>query len=288
MTRLSRALGASLFFVASAVASRDAAAQPTSARACAEAASAGQVLRDEGKLVDARAKFVTCAQPSCPKLIQKDCAQWQSEVDERLPTIVIAAKDDAGKDVRNVTVTIDGKPLTNAVDGRSIPIDPGAHKFHFESPGLEPDDTEAVVREGERARGIEGRLKRPGWQQRQQEQQQQQQQKVIDYPREPETKGGPGAWPWVLGGVALVGAGLGTYFTLSMFSDVNSCKPHCSDDQINTIKTKNTLEIVSFAVGGAALVGAIVVVVASSGSSSAQVKAMATPGGGRATFELKF
>jgi hypothetical protein len=271
----------SLVLIASAGWTGDASAQSATSRACAEAASAGQVRRDEGKLVEARSKFVMCAQPHCPKLIQKDCAEWQSQVDERLPTIVLGVKDDAGQDISDVVVTMDGKPFATRIEGRSIPVDPGAHKFHFEAAGLEPGDAEAVVKEGERARAIETVLHAPP-------------KVIVEPPREP-APSGPGALRWVLGGIGVVGLGAGTAFFLSGLSERDelerTCQTRpggCTSDETSGLRMKQTLDIVSFSVGGAALAAAIIVFVASSGSSSAQIKASPTQGGAKAELDVRF
>lgn len=242
-------------------------------RVCADAASAGQVLRDEGKLRDARAKFVTCAQPSCPKLIQKDCAQWQAEVDERMPTVVVGAKDDVGKDVLTVTVTMDGKPFATKIDGHSLPVDPGSHRFHFEAPRHRAADLDVVVREGERARVIDGRLERTADLRAEEEEEERKRNPgkkagggvVVTTP----SGGGIGPLPWVLGGIGIVGLGAGVFFTVSMLDEANTCKPKCTNAQVSSIKTKNTLEIVSYAAGGAFVVGAIVLAVVESRAPSA-------------------
>ncbi len=262
-----------------------AAAQSASTRTCAEAASVGQLRRDEGKLIEARAKFVTCAQPACPKLIQKDCAQWQADVDERLPTIVLGAKDDAGHDITEVTVTMDGKPFATRIEGRSIAVDPGSHKFHFEAPGLEAVDAEAVVREGERARSIQGVLRRPPDPNR----------VVVEPPRETDANTGPGPLPWVLGAIGIVGIGAGVGFYLSGVSERedlrNTCAKRvggCTDEEKSGLVTKQTLDIISFSVGGAALAGAIVLFAIGGRSSSATVKATPVAGGVRAELDIRF
>lgn len=267
-------------------------------RVCAEAASAGQVLRDEGKLKDARAKFVTCAQPTCPKLIQKDCAQWQADVDERLPTVVVGAKDDVGKDVLAVTVTMDGKPFASKIDGHSVPVDPGSHRFHFEAARHKPADLDVVVREGERARAIDARLERaPDLRAEEDEAER----KRSGGKRKGEVVvttdgGGVGPLPWILGGLGVAGLGAGVFFTVSMFDEANGCKPKCTDSEISSIKTKNTLEIVSYAAGGALVVGAVVVAVVASRPSATTQEAVwvqrlrvgVVPGGATGALHFSF
>jgi hypothetical protein len=264
--------------VATAFAAADASAQ--NAKACAEAASSGQVLRDEGKLIQARAKFVTCAQPGCPALIQKDCADWQAAVDARLPTIVIAAKDETGADISSVTVTMDGQPFTVDPGGRSTPVNPGSHKFRAESPGFEPAEPDAMmIREGDRARTVTLTLKHP-----------KSKDVVVVEPPKEDGKAGAGPLPWILAGVGVVGLGLGTFFYLSArseYSDLEgTCKPHCASDQVDPIRTKQTVGFVSLGIGAAAAIGSVVLFATSSGAVS--VKASPTQGGAQASFKTIF
>lgn len=295
-TRFLRAFSG-LFVLAASAAARPAMAQsrgPSAARVCAEAASSGQVLRDEGKLVEARARFVACAQPSCPKLIQKDCAEWQADVDARLPTVVVSAKDDAGHDVAAVSVTVDGAPFArSAADGRSTPVNPGRHTFAFAAPGHRPAERIVVVREGERARAVDGVLER------------------LVKPREPEKEKvgddrsadasparGPGPLPFILGGLGVAGAA--TFVVL--FSGIKSDKdalvgtPDYTESKRDELKTRL---IVADAIGiasAAALVGsaALFIVSFTSGSSGAAAKGGVslggafTPGGGEARASVRF
>src|SRR5512142_618073 len=83
---------------------------PTSARAdetdtCIDASVKGQELRDAGKLLDARAKFLLCSREPCPGLLQRDCAAWLANLDARLPSVVISAQDPDGHDTALVKVT---------------------------------------------------------------------------------------------------------------------------------------------------------------------------------------
>ncbi len=53
--------------------------------------------------------------------------------------IVFEAKDGAGNDLVAVTVTMDGQRVTDKLDGLPLQLDPGEHRFTFESEGLPTD-----------------------------------------------------------------------------------------------------------------------------------------------------
>ncbi|HEX3346395.1 MAG TPA: hypothetical protein VHS09_17545, partial [Polyangiaceae bacterium] len=101
---------------------------------CLDASLKGQTLRNADKLLEARDQFRICAQLQCPSVVQTDCASWLDAVEKNLPTVVLTAKDGAGAALIDVRVTVDGAPLTASLDGRSIPMNPGPHSFHFELP----------------------------------------------------------------------------------------------------------------------------------------------------------
>jgi hypothetical protein len=119
---------------------------------CLEAASEGQTLRDAHKLFEARAKFRVCAAAGCPAVVQSDCAHWLDEADKAQPTVVFIAKDASGKDVSAVRVTVDGKPLTETLDGTGLAVDPGRHVFTFTVAGQAPVATTLVLASGEKDR----------------------------------------------------------------------------------------------------------------------------------------
>jgi len=58
---------------------------------------------------------------------------------------VLGAKDDAGTDAANVHVAFDGAPLTDRLDGKPLPVDPGVHVLRFERPGSKAAEVRLVV-----------------------------------------------------------------------------------------------------------------------------------------------
>ena len=121
-------------------------------QACLAASEKGQRARSAGKLREARDHFLTCGQDACPTLVRQDCAQWNAELARTLPTVVFGARDAEGRDLFDVTVTMDGEPLVTKLDGKSVTVDPGKHTFRFETQGHAPVTETALVKEGERAR----------------------------------------------------------------------------------------------------------------------------------------
>ena len=136
-------------------------AQADETHECATAAYAGQRLRDDGKLASARARLVECASPRCPALVVADCTRWLADVDARVPTVVLAAHDAAGADMLNVHVSIDGRGVSDTLDGRAVPVDVGPHTFRFEARGSAPVETSIIAREGEKGRSVSVVLRPP-------------------------------------------------------------------------------------------------------------------------------
>src|SRR5438552_3616838 len=107
----------------SLVTTMTAAAAPVSAvekDECIAAYEATQQLRKDGKLSAAREKALFCAQDGCPNVIRDDCTAWVGEIDKSVSTIVLVVTDPAGKDVVDVTVTLDGTTVKSKLDGKAI------------------------------------------------------------------------------------------------------------------------------------------------------------------------
>ena len=121
---------------------------------CIDASVRGQELRDQGKLVAARAALLACGERACPRLLQSECAGWLADVEARTPSIVIGAVDEGGHDTAEVKVTLDGAPFLARLDGQARAIDPGAHVLRFERKSGPFAEQQVILREGERRRAI--------------------------------------------------------------------------------------------------------------------------------------
>lgn len=231
---------------------------------CAAAYEQGQEDRSEGKLGAAQSRFVVCAQSTCPSFIQSDCTVWLDELHTAMPTVVIAARDPNGNDALNVKVTLDGTPVLSVLDGKPLAIDPGQHKFRFELEGAEPVEQQVVVEQGEKDRvvrvsfdtaGPGAAIANPYVQPKAPEAQ-------------PKGSGRLRRYSYIAGGVA--GAGVVGFAVLGLVGrseeshlDNLRCAPHCSQGDVDAIRTKYVLADVSLGVGLAALAAGVTLFVLS-------------------------
>lgn len=130
-------------------------AQATSKQACAEAHGEAQRLRKAGSLMESRERLLICGQADCPGLIQRDCTNWLPEVDQRIPSVVVAATGPDGQDTTAVQVFVNGQLRAQGLDGRPIRLDPGPHELRFVFAGKPPIERRVVVQEGVRARPLQ-------------------------------------------------------------------------------------------------------------------------------------
>ena len=121
---------------------------------CASASESAQSLRNDLKLVAARGKLLICTRPACPRPIKRDCDEMLSQLDASLPTIVLGAKDKEGRDLTDIRVLLDGAPLSTALDGRAMAVDPGRHLLRFERSGSTPVERTIVAHESEKDRVV--------------------------------------------------------------------------------------------------------------------------------------
>lgn len=219
--------------------------------ACVAAHTAAQQARTAKRLVQARAQLLLCTRPECPAIARDDCSEWLSEVSRDLPSIVLVITDDAGEDLTDVTVTVDGARIAGPVPTDAIPLDPGPHTLRFERDGTAPVERKIVLRVGERNRRVAVRLERKS---------------SALAPKPPtsddaerETGAPIPAATWVLGTIGLVGLASFGYFALSgesKQSELDDCKPKCSSGDVSSVRTRYIAADISLAVGVLALGGA--------------------------------
>jgi hypothetical protein len=197
--------------------------------ACLDAASKGQRMHDNHQLVEAREQFRICAAARCPAVVRADCTRWLEGVEAALPTVVVTAKTATGTDVIAAKVSVDGRPFVDELDGRAVPVDPGAHTFHLETADGVALDQVVVVREGEQSQPVA--LVLPGH--------------GVPSPASAPSPAAPALAPvepasapapssstpwralgWGLGGAGVVGLGVGIVFGLAASSDKSDA--HCN------------------------------------------------------------
>jgi hypothetical protein len=219
--------------------------------ACLDAASKGQRLKATHKLVEAREQLRICAAAECPAVVQSDCANWLGEVERTLPSVVVTAKDAAGVDLADVTVTVDGQPFVSSLDGQAKPMNAGSHTFHFERAGSASVDRPVIVREGEKNQSVSVILSAaaaaataPA--------------PLGPAPAAPEKAGGSSdtlrTAGWILGGAGVVGLAVGTVFGFTAISDKNSAQctaaNQCLAGPLSSTKSAALASDIGFIAGG--------------------------------------
>lgn len=231
---------------------------------CIDAHKHAQELRQAGQLRAARAALMTCAADACPALVKRDCAQWVQDVGAAVPSVVVEARDEQGRETTNVEVLVDGDRVADHLDGRAIEVDPGEHLFQFRSRTGVVLDQRAVVREGEHMRRLVADFERhppppapvaaP----------------IARPPMAPEPSRGS-VLPWVLGGVSVIGvAGFATFAILgkSKQGELEDCKPTCSLDEVGVMRTRYL--VADIALGTAIVAGGLALYFAVSSRSPAK------------------
>jgi hypothetical protein len=120
---------------------------------CLDAHSRGQDAKEQNKLSLARKLFLTCAQSSCPQVVQADCARFADELSRLQPSVTFIARDSNGSDLPDTTVYVDGELILTHLDGAQHDLDPGSHTVKFQNAGKEQIVT-VVVGGGEKGRAV--------------------------------------------------------------------------------------------------------------------------------------
>jgi hypothetical protein len=233
-------------------------------QACVGAYEKAQQLRADTKLRAAREQLLVCSRPECPALIRQDCSQWVGEVQNAIPSVVVAGRDASGHDVLAVRVSIDGAVVAESLDGKPIQIDPGPHKFRYESAGRPPIEEQVLVREGERNRQITVNFARP-------EDRRRDEPPPLDTPPD---KPGPPIVAFSLIGLGVVALGAALYFDLKANGDArnlrDSCAPKCQQSDVDAVQAKYVAAGVALGVGIVGLgVGAVLLLARPSAKTTA-------------------
>lgn len=226
MRMLSPLLAALVLLAASAVPVR---AEPNGARAekevCAQAYENTQNSKRDGHLVDARAEVLRCLRPTCPTILRADCAQWFDEIERSLPSVVVSARDPAGRPRTDVEVSLDGQPFAGRADGKPFVVDPGIHVFEIHDATGAHASIRAVVAEGQKNVRIDAVLETAGATPGR-----------SSSPATSEPSRRPSyTLPIVFGALGLVAAGSFAFFGLTGKGEQatleRTCSPRCSDEQ---------------------------------------------------------
>jgi hypothetical protein len=247
------------------------------AEVCVAAYETSQVLRKQGRLLEAADQLASCKRAECPELARKDCAQWFREVEEITPSVVFSVIDAQGRDVTAVRVLVDGVELLPRLDGRARPLNPGVHLFRFEPAERVPVEEQVLLYEGERNRVLNLALGPP----------------LPPTPSSGSARPPPPPGAFALAGLGLVG-GLGfAYFATSAVRDRDhlrdTCAPRCSEGDVSAVRTEVIVANVSLGIGVAAMAVAGWMFFGSRAQNSAVVlRAEPRVGGGFGALEGSF
>lgn len=273
-----------LVALAAAIAVPRVASAAGSADACITASEHAQELRNAGKLTAARDELVTCSKPECPKIVQTDCTRWMGEVLAALPSVVPAAKDPGGKDVVEGRFLVDGKVVTETLDGKPVLVDTGVHVFRLEASGMKPVEERVVIRAGEQNRVVSWKLEvapaAPP--------------PPSEKPRErPSESGKPlPVLPIILGAAGVVLLGGALYMDLAATGDAHdlraTCAPNCKQDDVDDVKSKYVIAGVLAGVGAAAVISGAVLYFTGRKNSDTGIAVTPLTGGALAQGRISF
>lgn len=272
-----------LAVAAGVLASAPARAESTKVQ-CIQANTNAQTLRREGKLAEARAQLRACSDSKCPSLVSADCIKRLDELETAQPTVIFDVFDKSGHEVNDVSVTIDGRQVTDKLGGTSLPVDLGEHEVTVTAEGRPPVTQKLTFREGEKGRHVRITLESaPG---------------AAAEPAETpppapdadsstaDTGGSTSGHTqrtvgYIVGGVGLAGLAAGGVFgflamgakerQIDNCSSTTDCPNHdAASAAHNDAKTYGTVSTIAFIAGGAATATGIVLVLTSkSGNRSA-------------------
>ncbi len=233
---------------------------PASMQACVAAADRAQLARDERRFITARQELLACSEEACPLLVRKDCARWLEELRPRLPGIVVSVRDADNRDLVDVRVLVDGKVVTEKLDGKLFLVDPGEHVFRYEPATAAPIEERVLVREGETNRQLTIKVGRAA--------------RSLDVltpaasePRAPRSRPIP-ASSFALGGVGVIGVGGFAFFAESASRNIHEMRDTCGLTQgcaasdVDSAREKLLIANLALGVGVLALAGAVVLYLA--------------------------
>jgi hypothetical protein len=210
---------------------------------CLNAHEEAQAARIARRFSEARTKLRACAREVCPGLVREDCVTWLGDLAKVFPSVIVDAYVD-GQQATATRVYLDGNPIAEHLDGRTVEVDPGAHVFRFEVSGFPPHEENVVVAEGQQGRTVVAQFHH-------------------DLPAQPLATAVVAAAPrpipatvWISGAVALAGiASTATFGALAMSEKSSlsqSCSPFCSDTQLGNLRGYTLAADVSVGVAAAA------------------------------------
>lgn len=224
---------------------------PDVKKQCAADHSQAQSLKLDGKLIAARECLVACSAEECPAVLRKECSEMLPEIDRAIPSIVIVARTPTGDETSAVKVSIDGAPVLDRIDGKSLAIDPGVRKLRLELAGARPIERELMVREGDKARVVEFRFESTA---PAASASSASASSSAPAPSAPSPHRPIPVAVYALGGAGIAAVGAFAVFALSGRSQENElrdrgCEPYCPKSETDEVKQKYLIGDIFLAVG---------------------------------------
>ena len=247
-------------------------AQGDAQSACDAAFTASDVAVRDHKLVAARDQLKICARAVCGERMAADCSKQLVALESQVPAVVLRAEN--GGQPTDASVLVDGKPLVDHVDGRSVDLDPGARTFTFVLADGRKKDVPFTVSESDKGQKVTAVFDPPPAPA-----------PPVTVDPAPARSDSPGApsesssgsflrtTGFVVGGAGIVGLGLGAVFGLraSGKKDDANCDAttsECDPGALADARSAATVSTVGFIAGGVLLAGGLGLVLFAPSSSS--------------------
>lgn len=200
-------------------------------------------LRTGPHWFEGRAVMTACAAEACPLAVRSDCTAWLDDLAKLMPTVlVIVERDDsAGPPVQT---EIDGKAVELSEPPAPIELLPGQHHLRFALDGRAPIERDIDLAPGDKNKVIRVQLRRPHEPAR-----------VPPAPPPREIRWGRPVpvTTYALSGGAIAAFAASGALLASALSARNTaradCKPFCSSDVVQSIRTRLVLSDVSAGAG---------------------------------------
>lgn len=190
---------------------------------CAAAYEQTQRLQQKSELLAAMDAAASCSKPVCPALLKDDCTKWANDLKTKIPSVVLHVRGGDGCARPEAQVSIDA-PFRKG-GGAALLVDPGTHEVTVVDPTTNQSRKQSLNLVPGEKRDIDVDFARPG--------------AVCPRPQESTPIGKVPTISLIAGtvgaGFVLIGAGLGIVGA-SKRSDLDDCKPVCTDDRVDSVR----------------------------------------------------
>jgi hypothetical protein len=236
---------------------------------CVDAATVGQTKRDEGKLLAARDQMLRCSREECT-VVKAFCARWLTEIEAQIPSVVVRVTDADGSDRTDAKATMDGRAVR--LDGKPLSLDPGEHTLVVEAPESPRKEQKVLLVDREKSRLLNVQMPTKKKAQAMAE---------AHPSASPQGKGGIPSGVWIVGGLGVAALGNGAFFGYLAKKELNhlqdDCSPNCDNSRTKPGRTDALIADISFGVGAAAIIGAIIWAAASPPSTEGASRKASLP-----------